>query len=143
LRKRSEKVERLKRVDLFAGLSNKDLNQIAQSVDEVSIQQGHVIARQGGTGREMFIILEGRARVERDGRLIARLKANDTFGEMSLIDGEPRSATVKADSDVTLLVVESRAFLSLLDAVPGLARRVLRTMSARLRTADIQLASRN
>jgi CRP/FNR family transcriptional regulator/CRP/FNR family cyclic AMP-dependent transcriptional regulator len=133
----------LKTVPLFSGLSNKDLDQIARSVDETKVQQGHVIARQGGTGREMFIILEGAARVERDGRLIARLKPSDSFGEMSLIDGEPRSATVRADKDVTLLVVESRAFLGLLDNVPGLGRRLLKTMSGRLRNADIQLASRN
>ena len=83
------------------------------------------------------------ARVERDGRLIARLKPGDSFGEMSLIDGEPRSATVTADGPVNVLVVDPRAFLALLDDIPGLSRKVMAALCERLRNADIQLASRN
>jgi CRP-like cAMP-binding protein len=143
LRNRSDKVEQLKNVGLFHGLSKKNLETIARSVDEVRMLSGHTIARQGRLGREVFIMINGVARVERDGRLIARLNAGDTFGEMSLIDGEPRSATVVAETDIDLLVVDSRAFLALLDTVPGLSRKLLATLSTRLRTADIQLASRN
>lgn len=143
LRKKSEKIDALKRVPLFSGLSNRHLELIARSVDETRVQSGHVIARQGRLAREVCIILDGAARVERDGRLIARLKPGDCFGEMSLIDGQPRSATITADTDLSLLVVDSRAFLGMLDAVPGLARKLLATLSERLRKADIQLATRN
>ena len=143
LRRKSQKVEVLKRVPLFRDLSNRDLDLIARAVDEMRVLPGRVLARQGGLGREVFVILEGRARVERDGRPVARLKPGDTFGEMSLIDGQPRSASVIADGDMTVLVVDSRSFIALLDDVPKLARKLLASLSERLRTADIQLASRN
>ncbi len=112
-------------------------------MDELTLLSGRVIARQGSVGREVFVIVEGRARVERDGKLIARLKPGDSFGEMSLIDGQPRSATVVADGEVVALVVDPRAFSSLLEDVPQLARRLMVALCERLRSADIQLASRN
>jgi CRP-like cAMP-binding protein len=87
--------------------------------------------------------VEGSARVEKHGKVIARLGAGDFFGEMSLIDGKPRSATVIADAPVLLLVVEVRSFGRLLETVPGLSKKVMATLCERLRTADETLASRN
>jgi CRP/FNR family transcriptional regulator/CRP/FNR family cyclic AMP-dependent transcriptional regulator len=143
LRGQSDKVRLLKGVPLFADLSNKHLAMIAKGTDEVSVLAGRVVAKQGSMRREVFVIVEGKARVERDGKLIARLKRGDSFGEMSLIDGEPRSASVTADGDVTVLVVDPRAFLALLEDAPALSRKLLASLSERLRNADIQLATRN
>jgi CRP-like cAMP-binding protein len=143
LKRTSEKTELLKRVPLFRGISNKHLGIIAQGSDEVRVLSGRTIAKQGSMRREVFIIIDGKARVERDGKLIARLKRGDSFGEMSLIDGMPRSATVIAEGDVSVLVVDPRSFLALLEDAPAVSRKVMSALCERLRTADIQLASRN
>lgn len=143
LRRRSDKADVLKKVPLFRGFSGRDLDLIARAADEVKVDAGKVLARQGTLGLEFLLILEGEARVERDGKVIARLGRGDFFGEMSLIDGKPRSATVLAESPSVLLVVEARSFRKLLDAIPGLQRKVLITLCGRLRAADASLASVN
>ena len=143
LRRRSDKADVLKKVPLFSGLSQRYLHLIAAEADEVKEEAGAVLTKQNGLGLEFLLILEGGARVERDGTVIARLGPGDFFGEMSLIDGMPRSATVIAESPTVLLVIQSRSFRSLLDTVPGLQRKLLVTLCARLRAADARLASIN
>jgi len=143
LRRRSDKADVLKKVPLFSGLSRRHLDLIAADADEVKEEAGAVLTKQNGLGLEFLLILEGGARVERDGTVIARLGPGDFFGEMSLIDGMPRSATVIAESPTVLLVIQSRSFRSLLDTVPGLQRKLLVTLCARLRAADARLASIN
>jgi len=140
LRRRSEKVDVLKKVPVLSGLSRRDLDLIARVADEVKVEKGRVLTRQGGLGMEFLLILEGSARVERDGKVIARLGPGDFLGEMSLIDGKPRSATVIADSPSALLAVQARSFRTLLDTVPGLQRKVLIALCERLRAADASLA---
>jgi len=143
LKRHSDKVDVLKKVPLFSGLSRRHLDHIARAADEVKAEAGTVLTRQGGLGLECILLLEGGARVERDGKVIARLGPDDFFGEMSLIDGMPRSATVIAESPSVLLVIEARSFRTLLDTVPGLERKLLVTLCARLRAADAKLASTN
>ena len=143
LRRRSEKVDVLKKVPLLSGFSQRDLDLIARVADEVKVDAGTVLTRQGGLGLEFLLIVDGGARVERNGTVIARLGPGEFFGEMSLIDGKPRSASVIAESPSVLLVVEARSFRKLLDAVPGLQRKVLITLCGRLRAADAGLASLN
>jgi CRP-like cAMP-binding protein len=143
LTRRSDKADVLKKVPLFSGLNRRYLHLIAREADEVKVEAGAVLTKQGGLGLEFLLLLEGGARVERDGKVIARLGPGDFFGEMSLIDGLPRSAAVIAESPSVLLVIQSRAFRSLLDAVPGLQKRLLITLCERLRTADTRLASIN
>ena len=143
LRRRSDKADALKKVPLFSGLSRRYLDLIAREADEVKEEAGTVLTKQGGLGLEFLLILEGGARVEKDGTVIARLGPGDFFGEMSLIDGLPRSAAVIAESPSVLLVIQSRPFRSLLDTVPGLQRRLLVTLCARLRAADARLTSIN
>jgi CRP-like cAMP-binding protein len=143
LTRRSDKADVLKKVPLFSGLNRRYLNLIAREADEVKVEAGAVLTKQGGLGLEFLLILEGGARVERDGKVIARLGSGDFFGEMSLIDGLPRSAAVIAESPSVLLVIQTRAFRSLLDTVPGLQKRLLVTLCERLRAADTRLASIN
>ncbi len=143
LRRRSEKAEALRQVPLFANLSQRHLDLVAREADEVPVEAGAMLARQGGLGHEFLLILDGRARVERDGKTIARLRPGDFFGEMSLIDGEPRSASVVAETPVTLLCIHGRAFNGLIETVPGLHKQLLRTLCERLRAADAALARRN
>jgi len=143
LSRRPDRIDWLKKVPLFSGLSGRDLDLIARQTDVVKADGGKRLARQGALGEEFLLIVDGSARVERDGTVIARLEAGDFFGEMSLIDGKPRSASVIAEIPVTLLVVDSRSFRSLLQAVPGLWRKISVTLCERLRKADAALATRN
>ena len=143
LSRRPERIDWLKKVTLFSGLSRRDLDLIARGTDVVRADGGKMLTRQGALGEEFLLIVDGSARVERDGTVIARLDAGDFFGEMSLIDGKPRSASVIAEAPVTLLVVDSRSFRSLMDAVPGLRRKISVTLCERLRKADAGLAVRN
>ncbi len=141
LRRRSEKIDLLKEVPLFSGLSRRQLELVARHADQVRCDAGKVLTRQGGLGLEFLLIVDGSARVERDGREIAHLGPGDLFGELSLIDGKPRSATVIAEAPIVLLVIHTRSFGDLLDAIPGLQKKILLALCERLRTADVALAS--
>lgn len=141
--RRSDRLDALAKVPLFSGLSRRHLGMIARHADEVKLDAGKVLARQGEHGLEFLLLVDGSARVERNGKLITRLGAGNFFGEMSLIDGKPRTATVIAETPAVLLVVHRRVFGHLLDTVPGLQKKVLLTLCERLREADAILASIN
>ena len=143
LRRHADKIDDLKKVPLFSALNRRHLDVIARHADEVKRNAGTVLARQGARGLEFLLIVEGSARVEKDGKVIAHLGPGDFFGEMSLIDGKPRSATVVADAPVLLLVVDVRSFGRLLETVPGLSNKVMATLCERLRAADETLTHRN
>ncbi len=134
--RRSDKVDLLRNVPLFSQLSQRQLNAVAKHVDEVQLRKGAVLAKQGAQGMEAIIIVDGRARVKADGKAIAELGAGDVVGEMSVIDGKPRSATVIAQTPMNLLVLHRRDFVSLLEIVPGLQRKLLVTLCERVRRAD-------
>jgi len=135
-RRQSEKTEVLKGVPLFSNLSQRQLSLIARHADEAHLEAGRILARQGEVGLEFLLLVEGTARVERNGKFLTRLQTGDFFGEMSLIDGKPRSATVIAETPVTLLAIHRRSFSYLLDTIPGLPRKMLATLCERLRQAD-------
>ncbi|UCH87311.1 MAG: cyclic nucleotide-binding domain-containing protein [Dehalococcoidia bacterium] len=143
LRRLPDRIDLLKKVPLFSGLSRRHLGLIVRETERVNADRGKVLARQGALGREFLLIVDGSARVERDGKVIARLGAGDFFGEMSLIDKKPQSATVTAETAIDLLVVDARSFRNLLDTVPGLQKKILITLCERLRGADAALGSRN
>lgn len=135
-RTKSGKVALLKKVPLFEGLSDRQLQQIARLADELEVPQGHRLATAGEAGRELFILVDGAAVVRTpQGRAIA-LAGGDFFGEMSLIDGAPRSADVYTQTASKMLVVGQREFWELLQTVPLLARGIMKTLTGRLREAD-------
>jgi len=108
LRRTSGKTGLLKNVQLFQGLSERQLQQIARLADEMDVPTGKVLARAGETGHEMFVIVEGQASVTTSQSRTLQLGAGDFFGEMSLLDGGPRSATVEAATPMRLLVIGQR-----------------------------------
>jgi CRP/FNR family transcriptional regulator, cyclic AMP receptor protein len=134
-----EKIERLVEVPIFAGCSRRQLRAVARIAGVFDAPAGAVLTRTGDVGREFFLILDGAARVEVSPRKHVRLSPGDFFGEMSLLDGQPRSATVVAETSVRLLVINSRNFHSLLATVPELTRALLVTLSRRLRQAEKSL----
>jgi CRP-like cAMP-binding protein len=135
-RRRSDKISLLRNVPLFGQLSQRQLNAVARHVDEIQLRKGAVLAKQGAQGLEAIIIVGGRAQVVTDGKTIAELTAGDVVGEMSVIDGKPRSATVIAETPMDLLVLHRRDFVFLLETVPGLQRKLLVTLCQRVREAD-------
>jgi len=133
---KDSKLDHLAQVRLFAALSKKELTTIGRASDEVKVPAGKVVVEEGSSGHEFFLILDGTATVKRGGRKIATLSPGQYFGEMALLDRGPRSATVVADNDMTLLVLGQREFSGVLDEVPGVAHKLLGTMAARLRESD-------
>lgn len=131
-------LDHLAEVPLFSAASRKDLQKIARASDEVEVKAGRVLVDQGRPGHEFFLILEGNASVRRNNRKVAQLGPGQYFGELSLLDRGPRTATVVADTPMRVLVLGQREFLGVLDDVPGLAYKILRIMAARLREADLK-----
>jgi len=132
---RSEKVKLLQRVALFEGLSSRQLAQVARLVDEVNVAAGKRLAMAGQTGRELFVIVEGRALARTPRGRTVQLGPGQFFGEMSLLDGGPRSATVEASTPMRLLVIGYREFWQLLAESPLIAKQIMRVLSNRLREA--------
>jgi CRP-like cAMP-binding protein len=128
-------VESLRALELFAGCDDKLLRRLSRLGTEVEAKARQALAREGEVGREFYVIVDGTAVVSNDGTEIARLRSGDFFGEMALIDGKPRAATVVADTPMKLYVFDSREFFSLLDGFPPVSRKILTTLSGRLRAA--------
>jgi CRP-like cAMP-binding protein len=134
-RKRSA-AQMLGSVGLFEGLSSKELNQIKKSAREVEFPAGMAIVKEGEEGVGFHLILSGRAKVTLKGRARTTLGAGKFFGELSLIDRGPRTATVTAETAVKTLSLTSWEFLPLLEKTPSIARKILLEMCRRLREAD-------
>jgi CRP/FNR family cyclic AMP-dependent transcriptional regulator len=130
--RRDAKIELLKKVPLFAGCSKAELRELAKSADELDIREGTVLTREGRTGREFFVLIDGTVRVTKSGRKIADLGAGDWFGEIALITDSPRTATVTATSPVDVLVITDRRFRRLVETMPSIAIKVLACLAERL-----------
>lgn len=105
-------------------------------MEEITVPAGRVLVEEGAPGREFFFIVDGEASVKVRNRKVARLGPGSYFGELSLLDRQPRSATVVSDTDMTLLVLDQRRFNGLLDEMPTLAHKLLAAMAQRIREAD-------
>jgi len=138
--RRSQKADALKEIPLFSGLSNKDRMELARHVDEVPVRGDTMLTVQGGPGDAFYLIVEGRAEVIRNDTKIATLGEGDTVGEMALLDGEPRSATVVMTTDGTVLTMPRQEFRSVLNKVPAIAQKMLVTLSLRLREANNRIS---
>jgi CRP-like cAMP-binding protein len=130
------KAELLRRVPLFRGLGASDLAEVERLADEVEVPSETPLTREGQLGHEFFVIVDGRARVERGGRKVNELGPGDFLGEIALIDGRPRSATVTTEEPSRLLVLAHREFRTLLDGFPEIERKVLEALARRVRDAD-------
>lgn len=131
-----EKMKRLEEVALLEGCSQRQLRSVARIAEVIEVPAGTVLARAGQSGDQFFLILDGSARVDVPPRKRAKLKPGDYFGEMSLLDGGPRSATVTADTPLRLLVIQRRDFATLLREAPDLTQSLLATLSRRVRQAE-------
>lgn len=135
---KKQHLETLRSIPLFSGCSNKELEKVAKASDEIRMTAGTLIVDQGQTGREAFVIVEGDVEIKRNNRKIATLGAGNVVGELSLLDHGPRTATAVCATDCTLLVVDQRRFLGVLDAVPALSHKLLAALATRIRELDRQ-----
>jgi CRP/FNR family transcriptional regulator, cyclic AMP receptor protein len=126
------KVSALKQSPLFEGLSRKQLERIAQLSDDLEVPAGTVLCKEGTTGQEFFVIVEGEADVKRKNRHLGTMRAGEFFGEIALLEAAQRTATVTTQTPVRCFVVTRQAFKSVLDTDPSIERKVLRTLARRV-----------
>lgn len=146
--RKEEKAELLGRLPLFENCSKRDLGEIASIMVEARKPAGSYLTREGQDGGLMFVLVEGEAEVlagEDQGspgpgggrRVIGRLRSGDVLGELSLIDGHARSASVRAVSDVTVLQIVSDDFRELVQRSPSFVMSLLKALSLRVREMEI------
>jgi len=123
----------LQRVPLFSGFNENELRRVAELSRIVEAPVGTVITQIGDAGDSFFVIIDGMAGVRTPVGAGSQLHPGEFFGEMSLLDGEPRSATIVATTDLRLLIVDRSHFWRLLDETSDLVRRILTILSRRVR----------
>jgi len=128
--RRDHRVDVLRGVPLFSACSSKELRRIAAIADELSFREGKILTRQGGPGREMFILLEGTVKVERNGEQVNVLGRGDFLGEGALVLGQPRNATITATAPLRALVISEANFKVLLGD-GRISSKVHETLAAR------------
>jgi CRP-like cAMP-binding protein len=127
------KVDALAKAPLFAALSRQELGDLAKATEDLEVDEGKVLTREGDLGREFFVIVDGDVSVTQDGKEIRRLGAGDFFGEIALIyDNARRTATVTADSPLRFFVLTRQSFRSLLEHQPEIEEKVMAALEERL-----------
>jgi CRP-like cAMP-binding protein len=126
------KIELIKRVPLFSRCTKTELAAIAGEADELVLPEGRTLSQQGATGSEFVVIVEGSAEVRKNGRKINQLGAGDFLGEIALISGAARTATVTTTSETRILVLNDRGFRRLTKEIPSIHASVLKALSERL-----------
>jgi len=122
----------IKQVPLFQGCSKQELAEVAALADEIDLPAGRTLTTEGASGKEFVVLIEGTAEVRHDGELVNELGPGDFLGEIALVTGQPRTATVTTRSPSKLLVMNAQAFRSLLAGAPELKRRVVATAALRV-----------
>jgi CRP-like cAMP-binding protein len=131
---RKHSYDKLADIPFFDGWTKDELAQVDRVADYVAYSQGEELITQGTTGYEFIVILEGEVEVKVDGDTIATLGPGDHVGEMALLSNNPRNATVVAKNKVRALLVGAREFRALVDLSPSLDRKLLTSLTARLRS---------
>jgi CRP/FNR family transcriptional regulator, cyclic AMP receptor protein len=126
----------LRQIPVFSSCSERELKAVARLGAVVSVEAGHILTKQGRLGREFFVVLTGSATCHVDEDLVATFGPGDFFGEMGLVDRQPRSATVRATTAMEVLVIDSREFATLLAESLSTTRKILAELSKRVRAAQ-------
>lgn len=131
-----EKVLFLKGVDLFKTIPAEELSHIAQITDEVECAPQETIFNEGDQGDAMYLIVDGKVKVHTGDKVLAELGASQCVGEMAILDAEPRSASITALTDLTLLKIEREDFSEILGEKPEISRGIIKVLTGRLREAN-------
>jgi CRP/FNR family transcriptional regulator, cyclic AMP receptor protein len=129
-------VELLRKVGLFGGLSARELETVADVCKRAKFKEGVDIVTQGERSARMYIVIEGTAEVRVHDTKVDEIGPGDYFGEIAIIDGEPRAATVTATSPLTALTLADFNVRALLQTTPGIGFKMLRTACARIRALE-------
>jgi signal transduction histidine kinase len=136
-------LDELRKIPLFADLSEEDLEQLYKMAETVSIRAGHFVLREGDPGDSLYVLLDGELEViKRQGSqdiLLAVYKPGQFFGEMALLEQAPRSASVRTLRESRLLVISQAAFQTLLSCSPSAPLKILHTVTSRLRSTESML----
>lgn len=127
-------------VPLFEGLSKRQLKRLASAAEVVNYMEGHSIVREGEDGDSFFVVLAGQAKVVVNGRTVARALPGDHFGEISLLDGGPRTATVLTETPMTMLMITRKGFQKALEDDPQLTISLMESLARMIRRVDRSLA---
>ena len=132
-----DKATALGRAPLFRNLSRAELVQLAMATEDLEVEAGKVLAREGDIGQEFFVIVDGEVSVTKDGQEINKLGPGDFFGEIALIwDSPRRTATVTAATPVRFFVLTRQAFRGLIDHHPDIEGKVLEELEQRVQTTE-------
>ena len=126
----------LERVPIFSGLTQKELRSVASSSKEKKFQAGETVVSEGESGVGFFLIIEGRAEVRRGGKVLSKLGEGQFFGEMTLLDEQPRSADVVAVEATRCLIFTVWDFHGMIRTYPKMAREIMKEMARRLRLTN-------
>ena len=131
------KVDALAKAPLFSALSKQELGALAKATEDIEVEEGKVLTREGDLGREFFVIVEGDVSVTQDGNEIRRLGPGDFFGEIALIyENARRTATVTASSPLRFFVLTRQSFRSLLEHQPEIEEKVMAALEDRLQSGS-------
>jgi CRP-like cAMP-binding protein len=133
-----QRVAELANVPLFADCSKRELARLLSRTRSEMVEAGHTLFVEGAPSGNLYVIVSGSAVVRKNGRRVARLGPGDVVGELSVILGGPRTATVQADTPLEWLVLDRTSLREAIDEVPGLGWKVLTSVAARLDEANKQ-----
>ncbi|MEO0592071.1 MAG: cyclic nucleotide-binding domain-containing protein [Myxococcota bacterium] len=131
-----EKVLFLKGVDLFESIPSEELSHIAQITDEVEFATGEEVFAEGDQGDAMYLIVDGSVKVHSGEHVFAELGIRQCFGEMAILDAEPRSASITSLSELTLLKIRREDFAEILAEKPEISQGIIHVLTHRLREAN-------
>ncbi len=134
--KRNDRIELLRSLWLFARCSRKELEEIAKLTTRLDVPAGKVLARQGQAGQECFVIVTGKVEARHGHIPVGELGPGQFFGEMSLLEREPRVATVTATEPTTVLVLTAGGFRQLVASMPSVDHKMLIVLAHRLRDIE-------
>jgi CRP-like cAMP-binding protein len=130
------KADALGRCPFFADLSRGELRELAKVTEDLEVEEGKTLTREGASGSEFFVIVDGEVAVTKDGSEIRTMGEGDFFGEISLLEDRPRTATVTAKTPLRFFVLTRQNFRALLDKQPEIDEKVTTALEERLRTTE-------
>src|SRR4051794_15217571 len=131
-----EKLELLRRAPLLAGLGRKEIEEVGRLAEEIDVPAGKVLMREGETGREFYVVVDGTVSIDRGATTIRTMEPGDFFGEIALLAEGPRTATAVTNTPAKLLVLGHREFHSLMDQFPAIRTCVLEALAKRIRVLE-------
>jgi len=136
-----QRVAQLSKVPLFANCSKRELSRLLSLARTETVEDGHTLFVEGAPSSNLYVIVSGTAAVKRNGRRIGRARPGDVVGELGVILGGPRTATVQAETPIEWLVLDQASLRTAIDEVPGLGWHLLQSVAARLDQASKRTSS--